>query len=91
MTAGSEGDALPRGFPSQGTVSSGRTPALIICQAPGCAAGVTVIVLHNIVAEDQVHSCCHQLCDQHATENEEFMRSVYTVKPVRVTWRAQSP
>lgn len=79
---------LPQGYPPQGTLSSSRTPALTVCEAPGCMAGVTVIVLHTVETEDhQIHTFCHQLCDQHASENEETLRSIYTVKPVGIIWR----
>lgn len=79
---------LPLGFPTRGTVSSARAPAVITCQIPGCGADVTVIVLHFVQAEDQqLHTFCHQFCDQHAAENEEVMRSVYTVKPLATIWR----
>lgn len=78
---------LPSGFPSQGTLSSSRTPALIICEAPGCGAGVTVIVFHTVETGGHLHAFCHQFCDEHAAENEEAMRSTYTVKPPTVIWR----
>lgn len=45
------------------------------------------LILHFVQTEDRLHTFCHQLCDQHAAENEEAMRSVYTVKPPAIIWR----
>jgi len=79
---------LPKGYPTQGTGSSARVPVADTCQAPGCGAGVTVIALHYVQTQDQqLYTFCYQLCDQHAAENEEAMRSVYTIKPPATIWR----
>lgn len=34
---------LPKGYPARGTVSSARVPAAILCEAPGCPAGVVLV------------------------------------------------
>lgn len=78
---------LPKGFPTRGTVTSARALPVSTCPVPGCGADVTVIVLHYIQTEDEIYTFCHQFCDQHAAENEEAMRSRYTVKPPATIWR----
>jgi hypothetical protein len=80
--------APPKGYPKAGYLTTTRAPAKIICEAPGCAAGVTVVILHTVETEDgRIDVFCNQLCDRHAAENEEAMRSVYTVGAPKTVWR----
>jgi len=79
---------LPLGYPKEGKVSGARTPAVTVCQEPGCAEAVTTISVYDIQAPDgQIYLYLHQLCDFHASENELGMRARYTWRPPTATWR----
>jgi hypothetical protein len=83
-------DGLPLGYPKEGALVLCTTPALTICQAPGCTAGVSVITCHAIhvteAEEHHLHLLCHQLCDRHAEQNKRALRGRYTVRASAVVW-----
>jgi len=85
-----EGRAM-REFPPAGTLITAVTEALTVCEWPGCPAGVARIVLHTVRApapSGRLDFFQHQLCDAHARENIEGMRSLgYEVRPVSTIWR----
>jgi len=85
----SKKDGLPPGYPASGALTSVTTPAKILCEADGCASGVTCIVLHTIDPGDHnLHTHLRQLCDAHAAEYERVLRTLYRVKPATTIWRA---
>jgi hypothetical protein len=86
---GQKRDGLPLGYPAQGALTSVTTPALLLCEAGGCASGVTCIVLHTIDPGDgNTYTHLRQLCDRHALEYEKALRMLYTVKPCTTIWRS---
>ena len=83
-------EGLPLGYPAEGTVTITKTPVLNVCEAPGCTAWPTCIMLSTIETEDHhIHIFIGQACDRHAEVTEEALRAVYKWRPCTTTWRGQ--